>query len=286
MTRTVYVNGRYLPEAEATVSVFDRAFLFGDGVYEVTAVLDGRMVDFDAHMARLRRSLAALSIGFSMGEAELRAVHAQMIERNGLREGAIYLQVTRGAADRNFLFPAPGTAPTLVLFTQAMRIADNPMARKGLRVMTLPDLRWQRRDIKTVQLVYPSLAKMQATGAGYDDAWLVEDGFVTEGSSNNAHILTADRRIVTRPLSNAILPGITRAAMLRLAGEEGLALEERAFTVEEVAAAAEAFITSATSFVLPVVEIDGRPIGTGKPGPVAAKLRALYVEQARRAGAA
>lgn len=278
-SRIVYVNGRYLPEEEAKVSVFDRAFLFGDGVYEVTAVIAGVLVDFDAHMARLRRSLHELSISFTMRDDEIREAHMQLLERNALSEGLVYFQVTRGVADRNFQFPSSRAEPTVVLFTQASSVIANPVAHIGLRVALLPDLRWRRRDIKTVQLIYPSLAKMQAIGAGYDDAWLVEDGFVTEGTSSSAHIVTLEGKLVTRPLSNAILPGITRAAMLRLAAQQGLAIEERAFSVEEAKGAAEAFITSATSLVLPVVEIDGQVIGDGKPGSVSKKLRTLYIEQ-------
>ena len=201
--------------------------------------------------------------------------------RNDLREGMIYLQVTRGAADRDFVWPADPT-PSLVLFTQAKPLADTAAGRDGIRVLTIPDIRWQRRDIKTVQLLAPSMGKMAARKAGKDDAWLVEDGFVTEGTSSNAYIVTRDGAVVTRNLSNAVLHGITRAAVLRLAAEAQLRVEERPFTVQEATAAAEAFITAASAFVTPVVEIDAHPVGHGRPGPVTRRLREIYLVEARR----
>ncbi|KQT88307.1 D-amino-acid transaminase [Aurantimonas sp. Leaf443] len=283
MSRTVYVNGAYRPEEEATVSVFDRGFLFADGVYEVTSVLAGRLIDFHAHMARLRRSLAALSMEAPADEEEILAIHRELVTRNGVEEGMVYLQVTRGAADRDFAYPAAGTKPSLVLFTQKAALRERPMAATGMKVVSLPDLRWARRDIKTVQLLYPSMAKMEAKARGADDAWMVEDGFVTEGSSNNAYIVTQDATLVTRPLSSAILPGITRVSVLRLAAEDGLTVEERPFTIEEAKAAREAFITSASTFVMPVVSIDGAAIGDGAPGPHAKRLREIYIAEAEAA---
>ncbi|MBO0903118.1 D-amino-acid transaminase [Jiella sonneratiae] len=280
--RTVYVNGVFCPEDQGRVSIFDRGFLFADAVYEVVSVLDGRLVDFSGHMARLRRSLGELAMPQPAGEAELLAIHRELVARNGLVEGAVYMQVTRGAADRDFLFPPEDTRPSLVLFTQASSLVEKPAATSGLRVVTLPDLRWQRCDIKTVQLLYPSMAKTEAKRRGADDAWLVKDGFVTEGSSNNAYIVPGDGTLVTRPLSPAILPGITRTAVLRLAGVAGMAIDERPFSVEEALSAREAFITSASSFVLPVVEIDGQRIGDGTPGETARLLRAIYIEEARK----
>lgn len=282
MSRIVYVNGAYLPEAEAKVSVFDRGFLFADGVYEVTAVVGARLIDFDGHVRRLRRSLAELSMASPAGDDELLAIHRELVSRNKLDEGGIYLQATRGVADRDFLYPPEGTKPSLVLFTQGRPVLDNPSAETGLRVALLPDLRWGRRDIKTVQLLYPSMAKMEAKRQGLDDAWLVEDGVVTEGTSNNAYIVTADGRIVTRALSNAILHGITRAAVLKLATEASLTVEERGFSPEEAKQAREAFITSASAFVLPVVEIGGAPVGDGRPGPLTRRLRAIYVAECLR----
>jgi D-alanine transaminase len=280
VTRTVYVNGDFLPEDEARVSVFDRGFLFADGVYEVTSVLDGRLVDFDGHLHRLHRSLGELEIPRPIGDAELEAVHRELIARNDLVEGMVYLQVTRGAADRDFGWQ-PGMTPTLVLFTQAKAIVDSPTAKTGVRVIAIPDIRWGRRDIKTIQLLAPALGKMTAKAAGKDDAWLVEHGYVTEGSSNNAYIVTADGAIVTHDLSHAILAGITRAAVLAMAREAQMRVEERPFAIAEAKAAAEAFYTSASAFVTPVVEIDGAVIGDGTPGPVTRRLREIYVAESR-----
>ncbi|WP_102957852.1 D-amino-acid transaminase [Mangrovicella endophytica] len=282
MTRTVYVNGEYLSETDAKISIFDRGFLFADGVYEVVSVLGGKLLDFAGHMKRLRRSLAELELPSPAEDDELLAIHRRLVSENGLDEGLIYMQVTRGAADRDFLFPPKGTRPSLVLFTQAVALRDKPSAETGLRIASVPDLRWGRRDIKTVQLLYPSMAKMDAKRRGADDAWLVEDGVVTEGSSNNAHIVTADGVLVTRDLSHSILHGITRAAVLRLAAEENIPVEERNFTLDEAKSAAEAFITSASSFVLPVVEIDLHPIGDGKPGPIAKRLRQIYIAESEK----
>lgn len=285
MSRVFYVNGAWVAEEAAQVSVLDRGFLFADAVYEVTAVLDGRLVDLEGHLARLGRSLAALGMDPPVPAAGLAGLHREAVARNDLREGMVYLQVTRGVAERDFLI-RPGAAPGIVLFTQARALVESPAARTGIRVVSRPDLRWGRRDIKTVQLLAASLAKSEAVAAGADDAWLVEaDGSVTEGSSSNAWILTAERVLVTRALSPAILPGITRAAVLKLAGEAGLRLEIRAFSIEEACAAHEAFVTAASSFVLPVVAIDGAVIGDGSPGPVARRLRDLYIAEARATAA-
>lgn len=279
MSRIVYVAGEFVSESDAKVSVFDRSFLFADGVYEVTSVIDGRLVDNAAHMARLRRSLDALKLAFPMSDAEIQAAQKELVERNGLAEGALYLQVSRGAADRDFAFPSE-PQPVLVMFTQEKRLIDNPAASKGMSIVTIDDIRWKRRDIKTVQLLAPSLAKQAAIEAGSDDAWLVEDGHVTEGTSNNAYIVKGGK-IITRPLSNDILHGITRAAILKLAAQDGVELEERGFTVAEALEADEAFVTSATTFVMPVVKIDGKLIGNGNPGSVTLRLRELYIEEAR-----
>ena len=284
MTRTVYLNGAYLPENEAKVSIFDRGFLFADGVYEVTSVLNGKLVDFDGHAKRLDRSLSELEMKTPISTEDLLKVHRQLVERNGIVDGLIYLQITRGAPDdRDFAFPPAETEPTIVLFTQNKPgLADAPQARTGIKVISVEDLRWGRRDIKTVQLLYPSLGKMAAKKAGCDDAWMVEDGVVTEGTSNNAYIVTKQGTIVTRQLSNDILHGITRAAVLRFAHEAQMKVEERPFTLAEAQAAQEAFITSATTFVTPVVEMDGVPLGDGKPGPVARRLREIYLDEARK----
>ncbi|CUH15780.1 D-alanine aminotransferase [Jannaschia seosinensis] len=278
--RTVYVNGDYVPEDQAKISVFDRGFLFADAVYEVTGVLEGKLVDFPAHAARLARSLSELDMPMPMPEADLLAIHRELVTRNGLEEGMIYLQITRGAADRDFVFPK-GAEQGVVLFTQSVPgLADAPAARRGIRIVTLPDRRWGRRDIKTVQLLYPSMGKTAAKAQGADDAWMVEDGHVTEGTSNNAYIVK-DRTIITRHLGEEILHGITRAAVLRMAEEAQLKVEERPFTVAEAQAADEAFVTSASAFVMPVVEIDGTRIGSGTPGPIATRLREIYLEESR-----
>jgi D-alanine transaminase len=278
MERTVYVNGDYVPEREAKISIFDRGFLFADGVYEVTSVLSGRLVDFAGHMSRLRRSLDELQMRMPCSEEELLQIHRKLVDLNAVTEGMVYMQITRGAADRDFGYPEAAT-PTLVLFTQARPVIANPVAERGARVVTVEDLRWGRRDIKTVQLLYPSMAKMIAKGQGVDDAWLVQDGKVTEGTSNNAYIVTQDGTIVTRELSHDILPGITRAAVLNCVRELQMKVEERAFSIEEALSAREAFSTSATGFVCPVVEIDGTVLGDGKPGPVAQRLRQIYIDE-------
>lgn len=279
MKRITYVNGEYLPEADAKISVFDRGFLMADGIYEVTTVVGGKLIDFAGHMARLRRSLGELRMEAPATEEDLLTVHRELVRRNALDEGLIYMQVTRGVADRDFLFPPAGTHPTLVLFTQSLPVIERESVRRGIRIATVPDLRWARRDIKTVQLLYPSLAKMEAKAKGADDAWLVEsDGLVTEGSSNNAYIV-AGGKVITRALSNSILHGITRAAVLRLAADTGIELEERGFTVEEAMGADEAFITSASAFVTPVVAVDGSAVGGGVPGPVTARMREAYIAE-------
>ena len=280
MSRIVYVNGSYVPEQEACVSVFDRGFLMADAVYEVTSVLDGRLCDYAGHMARLKRSLGELDMPMPADEASLLAIHRELVARNGLREGVVYLQVSRGVAERDFAWPE-GMVPGLVLFTQEKALVDTPAAREGISVVTTDDLRWARRDIKTTQLLYPSLAKMHAKATGADDAWMVEDGAVTEGTSNNAHIVTRDGVLVTRQLSTDILHGITRASVLKLAEEAQIRIEERPFTVEEAQAAAEAFVTAASIFVCPVVRIDGVTLGEGRPGPVTRRLREIYVASAR-----
>lgn len=283
--RTVYLNGQYLPENEAQISIFDRGFLMADGVYEVTSVLDGKLIDFAGHATRLERSLQELNMQKPDAFDDLLEIHRELVRRNEIEEGMIYLQITRGAPDdRDFVFPDPETTkPTVVLFTQNKPgLANSPAAKTGIKVISIEDQRWARRDIKTVQLLYPSMAKMAAKAAGKDDAWMVEDGKVTEGSSNNAYIVK-DGTIITRHLGNEILHGITRAAVLRFAREAQMKVEERGFTLDEAKAADEAFVTSASTFVMPVVEIDNQTIGTGKPGQVAGRLREIYLEESRKA---
>jgi D-alanine transaminase len=284
MTRIVYVNGDYLPESEARVSVFDRGFLMADGVYEVTSVLGGKLIDFAGHCRRLDRSLSELEITNPHSDEDWLAIHRELVARNGIIDGMVYLQVTRGnPGDRDFAYPPADLPPTVVLFTQSKPgLAESPMAKTGWRVISIPDARWARRDIKTVQLLYPSMGKMMAKKAGVDDAWFVEDGFVTEGTSNNAYIVKGNR-IITRALSNDILHGITRAAVLRFAREAQFEVEERNFTIAEAQEADEAFITSASAFVMPVVEVDGKALGKGTPGPIAARMREIYLDEMRKA---
>ena len=284
MSRIVFVNGDYVPEEDAKISVFDRGFLMADGVYEVTSVLDGKLIDFGGHAARLERSLTELDMAAPVTTDALRDIFRELITRNDLVEGMIYLQVTRGAPnDRDFAFPDPDETPsTIVAFSQSKPgLADNPVAKTGQKVISIEDIRWGRRDIKTVQLLYPSMGKMMAKAAGADDAWMVEDGFVTEGTSNNAYIVKGGK-IITRQLSTDILHGITRAAILRFARESQMVVEERSFTIEEAQNADEAFFTSASAFVMPVVEIDGAQLADGKPGPVAARLREIYLDESRK----
>lgn len=281
--RTVYLNGEYVAENEAKVSIFDRGFLMADGVYEVTTVLDGKLIDFDGHAIRLARSLSELGMGNPISKDDLLEVHRELVRVNEIDQGMIYLQITRGApADRDFAYPPEDTPQTIVLFTQNKpTLADNPVAKKGIKVISIEDQRWARRDIKTVQLLYPSMGKMMAKAAGCDDAWMVEDGQVTEGTSNNAYIIKGNT-IITRHLGNEILSGITRAAVLRFAKEAQMTVEERSFTIAEAQDADEAFISSASTFVMPVVEVDGASVGTGAVGPVATRLREIYLEESRK----
>ena len=281
MSRIVYVNREYLAEEDAKISVFDRGFLFADAVYEVSAVLKGKLVDNDAHLKRLARSLGELKMTPPATGEEIEAIQMELIRRNSIDEGVIYLQATRGAADRDFAFPKNAT-PSLVMFTQKKSLSQNPAADVGITVITVPDIRWKRRDIKTVGLLPASMAKQAALDAGANDAWFVEDGFVNEGSSNNAFIVTHDGKIVTRHLGTEILHGITRKSVIELAKRENLEIEERPFTPEEAAEAREAFSTSASAFVMPVVKIDGHVLGNGVPGPASEKMRKLYVEMAMK----
>lgn len=285
MSRIAFVNGSFLPLEEARVPITDRGFLLADGIYEVSAVLNGRLVDNEAHLARLDRSLREIRIPNPYSATEWRRLEEELVRRNGLVEGLVYMQVTRGAAERDFAFPEAST-PTIVMFTQSKRITRSPQAERGVAVVTTPDLRWKRRDIKSVALLAQVLAKQAAAEAGAYEAWMVEDGFVTEGSSSTAFIVTAERSIVTRPLSHAVLPGITRLAVMRLVFERGLRVEERPFSVAEAHEAAEAFLTSASSFVMPVISIDGRPVGSGTPGTTTLRLREVYFEMAGATAAA
>lgn len=278
--RIIYLNGQFVPENEGKVSVFDRGFLFADAVYEVVSVLDGKLVDFDGHVARLARSLGEIGISGAPDASDWLDICRALVAHNDLAEGMIYWQVTRGTPDdRDFVFPAAGTKPTVLAFTQARSLADNPLARRGSRVVTMPDLRWGRADIKTTQLLYASLMKNAAIAQNVDDVWMERGGFVTEGSAQNAHIIRQDGVLVTHPLNREILHGITRAAVLPLVAHH---IEERPFTVAEAEQAAEAFVSSASGFVMPVVEINGKTIGNGTPGSATVQLREAYIDWARR----
>jgi D-alanine transaminase len=281
MSRIVYVNGVYVPEEEAKVSIFDRAFLFGDAVYEVTAVLGGRLVDFDGHLARLDRSLKEIGLDARITHEGLREIHAELIATNKVDEGIVYLEISRGSADRDFAFPE-SAEPTIVAFTQSRALVDTPYADQGVKVVTIPDIRWKRRDIKSTSMLGQVMGKQAAKLAGAYEGWMVEDGVVTEGTSSTAFILDADGVLRTQPLGPHILHGVTRRAVLRLARQESVRIAERPFTVEEAYQAREAFLTAASAFVLPVIEIDGHKIGGGTPGPVGRAFRQLYIEEARK----
>lgn len=279
MGRIVYIHGQFVAEEEARIGLFDRGFLFGDAVYEVTAVIGGRMIDNDLHLARLERSLGELAIPLPLSRQEIAAIQAELIARNGLQDGTVYLHVSRGEADRDFFY-SDALVPRLVGFTQAKTLTGTKAQRDGIAVDLVDDPRWQRRDIKTAMLLGQVMAKQTARARGFDDVWLVEDGLVTEGASSTAHLITAEGRILTRPASQATLPGCTQRALARLCAAEGLTIEERAFTPKEAQAAAEAFQTSASSLVMPVVRIGERTVGDGRPGPMTRKLQALYLEAA------
>jgi D-alanine transaminase len=274
LSRIVYVNGRYVPYAQAAVHAEDRGFQFGDGIYEVCEVRGGRLIDEARHMQRLARSLGELKIAAPMSAPALGHVMREVIRRNRVKDGLVYLQVTRGAAPREFLFPAD-TEPTVVCLARPMATAGlDARALEGIAVKSMPDIRWQRCDIKTVMLLPACLAKEAARQDGAREAWFVDaDGFVTEGASSNAWIVDAGGAVITRQLGSAILPGVTRATLRDVLEGEGMKLIERPFRLDEAYAAREAFITSATQTVMPVVRIDGRAIANGKPGPVAQRLR-------------
>lgn len=282
MSRIAYVNGRYLPHAEASVSVEDRGYQFADGVYEVCEVRGGRLVDERRHMARLERSLNELRIARPMSAAALSIVLHETVRRNRVEDGTVYLQITRGVARREFPFPPDGTTPSVVVIARA---SDNSrlerLAAEGVAVVTVPDIRWGRVDIKTVALLPNVLAKQAAREQGAREAWLIDtQGRITEGGSSNAWIVSREGALVTRPLGQDILPGITRSVVIEVAKAEGLPFEERTFTLDEAYAAREAFVTSASQVVMPVVRINGRPVGNGAPGLIAARLRSHYYRHA------
>lgn len=282
MDQIAYVNGSFVPLSEAKISILDRGFLFADGIYEVSAVLDGKLVDNASHLARLKRSVGEIKLTLPETLDRIQEIQKELIARNKLANGMVYLEVTRGAdAGRDFAFPKADVKPTLIMFTGAKDIVNAESARTGIKVITVPDIRWARRDIKSVALLAQVLAKQAAAEAGAGEAWMIEDGKVTEGGSSSAFILTQDDVIVTRHNGSEILPGCTRKAVVALAEERQLRVEERPFSIEEALAAKEAFVTSATLFVQPVVSIDGKQVANGKPGPMTSRLREIYIDFAR-----
>ena len=277
MSRIVFINGSYVKEENAKISIFDRGLLFSDAVYEVTAVIDNKLVDFPSHVKRLNQSLNKLKIDYKFNEKNLLEIHKNLLNKNPFNnnEGLIYLQVSRGSAERDFLIKKNSLSPNIFAFTQEKILTD---LTQGLKIITKEDLRWQRRDIKTTQLIYASLSKTEAHDIGADDAWFLdEDNYINEGTSNNAYIID-NNTIITRNLSNKLLPGITRQTILEVAKNLKLNIEERAFTVNEAFTANEAFISSATTLILPVIEINRNIIGNGKIGPITAILRETYIK--------
>ncbi len=280
MARFAYVNGRYLPHGQAAVHIEDRGYQFGDGVYEVVTVAAGRMIDEGPHLDRLERSLSEIAMDMPVSRRAVQLLGRELVRRNGVRNGLLYIQVTRGVAPRDHKFPKLAR-PALVMTTKHIDFAAQPKFTEGVKVITIPDERWARRDIKTIGLLPNCLGKQRAAESGAYEAWQVDDdGLVTEGTSSNAWIVTADGRLVTRHLGSEILHGVTRRTILAIAAEECIALDERPFGVDEAKAAAEAFVTSATSFVTPVVRIDEAVIGDGIPGPLSRRLLAWYRDYA------
>lgn len=278
--RICFLNGEFIREDQAQVSVFDRGFLFSDGVYEVSAVFNGQLVDNRGHLARLKRSLAELGIAQPYSTEEIIELQKQLIEKNKMQNGAIYLQVTRGSdGDRDFL-PSENMTPTFLLIPQAKDLTINPLAERGAKILTMPEIRWAKRHIKAIGLLGAVIAKQTATDAGYDDAWFVEDGYVTEGSANNVFFIK-DKTLVTKKPNEQILNGITRQSILNMVDTHGLTLEERDFTVAEAQAADEVFVSSATMLIVPVVQVDDCLIGDGKPGQFAPAIRETYLQLAK-----
>lgn len=289
MTRIVYCNGAYLDYAKARVHAEDRGFQFGDAVYEVCEVMCGRLVDETRHMDRLERSLGELQMGNPMSRGAWGHVMREIVRRNRVTDGLLYLQVSRGSSPRDFFFPPEGTPQTVVVLARSTvkaRGSDAATAPQGITIKTVPDIRWKRCDIKSVMLLPASLAKEAARAEGAQDAWFVgADGFITEGGSSNAWIVDQDGVLVTTPISNALLRGVTRTTLLDVLKREDVALQERTFTVEEALAAREAFITSATNILTPVTAIDGQPVGNGHPGLLTLKLQGLFHGSAEIAAA-
>lgn len=277
MTESVYINGEYLAKESAKISIFDRGFIFGDGVYEVVPVINSRMADQQYFLDRLKRSLNELQINFCVLDDDLISILNKLIKLNQLAEGVVYLQITRGIADRDFIFPVD-TPPSIVAFVMNIPIIDTKESAEGISVVSTTDLRWKRRDIKSINLLGQCLAKQDAHSRNAKEGWMVEDGYVTEGVSSSAYIVK-DRRVITRPLSNKILPGVRRRTLLEMRSDKEFEIEERLFTLQEAILADEAFITSATQIVVPVIRLDGQQIGDGAPGVITKKLRQIYINK-------
>ena len=277
--RKVYINGEFKKEDEAKVSIFDRGLLFSDSLYEVTTVINGKLIDFNNHMKRLDRSMTELKFKKLLNHLDILIFHRKLIELNNLKEGMIYLQVTRGVVDRSFDMPKDKIEPTVLAFTQEKKIIDSESAKNGIKVMTLDDMRWKRCDIKTTQLLYASMEKTEATEKGFDDAWMIRQGYITEGSSSNAWIIKG-KIIMTRQSDNLILSGITRDAIFKCAKDLGYEVVTKNISLPDAQSASEAFITSATAFIMPVVKINNNQIGDGKPGKFVTALREEYIKQA------
>jgi len=272
----VYVNGAFVSADEAKVSVFDRGFLFGDGVYEVLPVLNSRLIEGQYALARLDRSLNEIGMAWPCKKEQYLNILEELRKRNGIVEGSVYMQVTRGVANRDFAFPK-GINSSFVAFASSRTLLENPLAKTGVKVVSVPDLRWKRRDIKSINLLAQCIAKQEATSQGAFEGWMHEEGLVTEGASSSAFIVK-DGKIITRALSRSILPGIRRKVILQITQNHGMTLEERAFSLEEASQADEAFLSSATTLVMPITSLDGKAIADGKPGPVTQLLRQLYIE--------
>ena len=278
VNQKVYVNGEFFSKKEASISVFDRGFLFSDSVYEVSAVLDGNLVDWKEHFARLIRSLGHLNLVNNFQEEEFYQIQKKLIKENKLKEGLCYIQITRGVAERDFNFLKKSLLPTVVIFTQKKQILNNPASKVGIKIITVPDERWRRRDIKTTQLLAQSLAKTHAVQKGVDDSLLVQGGFINEGSSSNAFIIK-DERIVTPSLSNDILGGITRSSVIKFCRINNIEIKEQKIKIDDLMNAQEVFLTSSTGFVTPVIEVDGRRVGNGLVGNMVKEIQRIYLDQ-------
>ena len=282
MNKQVYVNGKYFDKNDAVVSVFDRGFLFADSVYEVTAVIKGLLVDWKAHFCRLKNSLKEINLELNIQEKEIFSIQKNLIDKNKIKEGLVYIQVTRGIGERDFNFSETQFKPTIVIFTQEKKILNTDRAKKGIKVVTFEEERWKRRDIKTTQLLASSMAKSEASKIGKDDCWFIEEGYITEGSSSNAFIINDNNEVITRELSHNLLGGITRSLLLHFCKKNNMKFRESKFTELEAKAAREAFITSATNFVVPVIEIDGEKVGKGVVGSYVKKVQKLYLNEIKK----